>query len=81
MDNGEIAIGPSDTQCGDTVCILWGTESACAVRPSQDGFWSLISGDVYIFTEEYKVDESPMWFMSDDFISDNYERAETFVIR
>jgi hypothetical protein len=82
MDNGELITVPASIEAGDVVCILQGSYSPCALRTHQDGTWTLISGDCYIWkTELYAVVGDYLTFMSEEYIESNKERVETFRIR
>jgi hypothetical protein len=81
MDNKEIVIVPENVQLGDVICILSGTDSACALRDSQHGQWTLASGDCYIFTEDFRYPDEPGWFMCDEYIVQNQGRIQDFRIR
>jgi hypothetical protein len=80
MDNGELVIVPGAVRCGDVICILSGTVSACAMRPDLDGGWSLVSGDCYLFTEEFRSPLGPFSFMCGDYVARNQSKVQEFRI-
>jgi len=49
MQNGKLVIVPNAAECGDIVCISENIEAPLLLRSRQDGCWSLVSGDCYIF--------------------------------
>ena len=79
MDNGEVAIVPDGTKSGDTVCILSGSVAPCVLRLNQDGMWTVVSGDCYIFQHRF----TNIWgfFCSAPYILEHAERVEDFIIR
>jgi hypothetical protein len=81
LDNNELAIAPRDVQDGDLVCILPGSISACVLRPAETEHWSLVSGDCFIFTQNYRKPGYQDEFECDEYITDNQEKAELFRIR
>ena len=80
MDDGGLAIVPEAARPGDLICALSGAISPCALRPSSNETWTLISGDCYIFTDDYRARETE-FFLCDDFVAYNDHMAEEFVIR
>jgi hypothetical protein len=81
LDNGELVIVPRAAQCGDVICILSGTVSACALRFNLDNSWSLISGDCYLFNQKFMHPVAYEWFVSDDYIRQNQDKVQVFRIR
>jgi hypothetical protein len=81
MENKEIVIVPENVQRGDVICILSGTDSACALRDDRHGQWTLVSGDCYIFTESFWAPNKSEWSMYDKYIEQNQARIQQFRIR
>jgi hypothetical protein len=80
MENGELVIVPEAVRLEDTICILSGTATACALRANIDGSWTLISGDCWIFTELFQLRDE--WFIAcDEHIACNKDKIEEFRIR
>jgi len=77
MENGELVIVPEAVQSGDVIYILSGAISACALRPSPDGRWALVSGDCHIFTDNFRNQEEG-FFMCDEYIACNQDKVEEF---
>jgi hypothetical protein len=81
LDNGDLVIAPEAVLCGDVICILSGTVSACALRFNMDESWSLISGDCHLSTQEFTHPDNGFWFVSDDYIIQNQDKVQEFRIR
>jgi hypothetical protein len=81
MDNREIVIVPESAQHGDVICILSGTDSPCALRDDQQGQWTIVSGDCYIFTESFWHLYEASSFVCDEYIEQNQARLQEFRIR
>jgi hypothetical protein len=81
LENSELAIVPGSVQDGDVVSILQGTISACILRPIGKEYWILVSGDCFVFTDDFRPLTDPTLFDSDKYIAFNDEKAEVFNIR
>lgn len=78
MDNGELIIVPEAVRPGDTICILSGAISACALRELPDGRWMLMSGDCYIFGEDSVFTQDYPVPFDDEYITWNQDKKEEF---
>ncbi|KAF1843234.1 uncharacterized protein K460DRAFT_396592 [Cucurbitaria berberidis CBS 394.84] len=81
MDNGELAIVGRSVHEGDVVCVFSGADSPCALRSNENGTWTLVSGDCFIFTESFKPYMSAGEFMCDDYVAHHQDRLEEFKLR
>lgn len=80
MDNGELAIVPANVLDSDVMCIFPGAISVCVLRPDGDGNWILISGDCYLFTDDFQQIDDTSLFDSDDYIA-CHDNLEVFRVR
>jgi hypothetical protein len=91
MDNKQLVIAPAAADEGDVVCLLQGGQSACILRPYQQRYWKLISGDCRVFGNEdfmspedfhSDIDEfsGPPIFPYSTYCEKNKERMEIFTI-
>jgi hypothetical protein len=78
MDNGELVIVPGAVRCGDVICILSETVSACALRSDPDRSWSLVSGDCYLITTKFHPSGAERSFMCDDYVVRNQSKVQEF---
>ena len=81
MDNGELVIVPAAVRCGDVICMLSGSLSACALRPFPNGSWALVSGDCFIFTEKFRLPKEDYFLLCDEYVACNQDRVEEFRLR
>lgn len=80
LETGELMVVPASARCGDIVCILSGSNAPCLLRPNQDGNWTLISGDCYIFSD-FTFPDHPGVFMCDEFVAHNQDSVQEFIIQ
>jgi hypothetical protein len=80
MDNDELCIAPSDAQSGDTICAFAGAESTCLLRPLDQGHWKLISGDCFVFNNDYEHSSGFPSFDGDVYLENVTGSLERFVI-
>jgi hypothetical protein len=82
MENGELVVVPEAARSGDVICILSRAVSACILRPSPDGHWTLVSGDCYIFREGSLIAaQRGLSFACDKYIVCNQDVVEEFRLR
>ena len=76
MQNAQLVLVPDAAECGDIVCMAKAAMSPFLLRPRQDGCWSLVSGDCYIF-------ESSLQSVSGiaTYIDMHWRSEESFTIR
>jgi hypothetical protein len=84
MDDNRLAIAPDAACAGDVVCLLPCGQSLCVLRPHQDLYWKLISGDCHVFGSDKFLDEGNSFevpiFPYAMYCKENEHRMEVFTI-
>jgi hypothetical protein len=82
MSNGELIIVPEAVRCGDVVSMFAGADSPCVIRPDGQGGWTLISGDCFVFTEQFLSHGTVHGdFWCGTYVKRNQDKVEEFVLR
>jgi len=76
LQDGGLAIVPGAAMSGDTVCILADAISPCLLRSDQNGCWTLVSGDCYLFDLDFTLQPE-----LDQYVELNKDRLEEFILR
>ncbi|KAF2742424.1 hypothetical protein M011DRAFT_529884 [Sporormia fimetaria CBS 119925] len=45
LDNGVLTVVPQAAQVGDVICLISGAPAPCLLRPLEEGYWKMASGD------------------------------------
>jgi hypothetical protein len=80
-DTEELFIVPGQAKKKDLICIPKGGVSPCILRPLDDRYWKLISGDCHHFGgHSLQSDVVEELFFYDEYCEKNKERLKIFTI-
>jgi hypothetical protein len=84
MDDNRLAIAPCAAYSGDFICLLQCAQAVCVLRPHENCYWKLISGDCHVFGGDEFLDRGDHFgapiFPYRSYCEEKEERMEVFTI-